>query len=249
MSLQAAAASATFRRIRFPHSCRAASGFSAMAESLLGRGRHTPASSGASMAIEPSLSRKCTISAWAIGVVGARRENIRARRRCHERTREDSIRRCVQSRASVLIGPDMPNTPSQSAEDYLERIHELIEEKGYARVVDIAESLDVKQASVTVMVQKLGELGFLDYVKYRGLRLTAKGRDVARRIQSRHATLARFFSLLGLDQKTQRMDIEGIEHHLSPDTLACLEDLSEFLERNPAVIARFKKFRRTAKPA
>ena len=55
----------------------------------------------------------------------------------------------------------MPATtsPSQSAEDYLERIHELIEEKGYARVVDIASTLKVKQASVTSMVQKLGEAG------------------------------------------------------------------------------------------
>jgi len=141
----------------------------------------------------------------------------------------------------------MPTTPSQSAEDYLERIHELIEEKGYARVVDIAESLGVKQASVTVMVQKLGELGYLDYVKYRGLRLTAKGREVARRIQSRHATLARFFSILGLDQATQRLDIEGIEHHLSPATLECLEDLSEFFERNPAIIERFQKSRRRGK--
>ena len=48
--------------------------------------------------------------------------------------------------------------PSQSAEDYLERIHELIEEKGYARVVDIASSLKVRQASVTSMVQRLGEI-------------------------------------------------------------------------------------------
>jgi len=141
----------------------------------------------------------------------------------------------------------MPTTPSQSAEDYLERIHELIEEKGYARVVDIAESLGVKQASVTVMVQKLGELGYLDYVKYRGLRLTAKGRKVARRIRSRHATLARFFSLLGLDEQTKRRDIEGIEHHLSPATLECLEDLSEFFERNPAIVERFQKSRRRGK--
>ena len=49
----------------------------------------------------------------------------------------------------------MPPKPSQTAEDYLERIHELIEEKGYARVVDIASSLAVRQASVTSMVQKL----------------------------------------------------------------------------------------------
>ena len=68
----------------------------------------------------------------------------------------------------------VPSSPSQSAEDYLERIHELIEEKGYARVVDIASSLQVKQASVTSMVQKLGELGYLNYEKYRGLVLTQK---------------------------------------------------------------------------
>ena len=69
--------------------------------------------------------------------------------------------------------------PSQSAEDYLERIHELIQEKGYARVVDIASSLQVKQASVTSMVQKLGELGYINYEKYRGLILTDKGREEA----------------------------------------------------------------------
>ncbi len=69
--------------------------------------------------------------------------------------------------------------PSQSAEDYLERIHALIQEKGYARVVDIADSLAVKRASVTSMVQKLGELGYLKYEKYRGLILTSKGRQVA----------------------------------------------------------------------
>src|SRR4051794_935669 len=108
-----------------------------------------------------------------------------------------------------------PLPPSQSAEDYLERIHELIEEKGYARVVDIASSLEVKQASVTSMVQKLGELGYLNYEKYRGLILTPKGLEVACRIQKRHETLSRFFSLFGLDATTQKQDIEGIEHYLS----------------------------------
>src|SRR5205814_8930131 len=96
-----------------------------------------------------------------------------------------------------------PASPRQSAEDYLERIHELIEEKGYARVVDIASSLQVKQASVTSMVQKLAEAGYLEYEKYRGLLLTDKGRDVARKIQNRHTTLSRFFSLFGLDAATQ----------------------------------------------
>jgi Mn-dependent DtxR family transcriptional regulator len=139
----------------------------------------------------------------------------------------------------------MPHTPSQSAEDYLERIHELIEEKGYARVVDIASSLSVTQASVTSMVQKLGEMGYLNYEKYRGLILTDEGRAIARKIQRRHATLSRFFSLFGLDPATQGRDIEGIEHHLSPDTLACLADLAQFFEDNPEVLKQFLAARKT----
>ena len=135
-------------------------------------------------------------------------------------------------------------TPSQSAEDYLERIHELIEEKGYARVVDIASSLDVKQASVTSMVQKLGELGYLNYEKYRGLVLTDKGRAVATGIQKRHETLSRFFSLFGLDVETQKHDIEGIEHHLSPATVEVLADLAKFFEDNPDLLRQFQKSRK-----
>ena len=138
--------------------------------------------------------------------------------------------------------------PSQSAEDYLERIHELIQDKGYARVVDIASSLRVTQASVTSMVQKLGELGFLKYEKYRGLMLTDKGLEVAAAIQQRHVTLSRFFSLLGLDPKTQQQDIEGIEHHLSPATVEILADLAAYFEQNPDVLDKFKRFRKNNRP-
>lgn len=141
----------------------------------------------------------------------------------------------------------MPSSPSQSAEDYLERIHELIEEKGYARVVDIASSLRVKQASVTSMVQKLGELGYLNYEKYRGLILTEKGRTIACNIQKRHETLSRFFSLLGLDADTQKHDIEGIEHHLSPATVDVLADLAYFFEKNPATLKIFLSSRKQSK--
>lgn len=136
------------------------------------------------------------------------------------------------------------STPSQSAEDYLERIHELIREKGYARVVDIASSLAVKQASVTGMVQKLGELGYLNYEKYRGLVLTEKGLAVATKIKKRHETLSRFFSLLALDAEIQKHDIEGIEHHLSPETVDVLADLAAFFEKNPEILQRFLKSRR-----
>jgi Mn-dependent DtxR family transcriptional regulator len=137
-----------------------------------------------------------------------------------------------------------PSSPSQSAEDYLERIYELFEEKGYARVVDIASSLKVRQASVTSMVQKLAEARYLKYEKYRGLILTPKGREVALRIRNRHETLSRFFSLLGLDAATQRRDIEGIEHHLSPATMEVLADLAAFFERNAEQLRAFKQSRK-----
>ena len=138
----------------------------------------------------------------------------------------------------------MENTPSQSAEDYLERILELVQETGQARVVDIANSLNIRQASVTNMVKKLCELGYVDHEKYkRGLVLTNEGRSVAQRIQRRHATLSRFFSLLELDSETQRRDIEGIEHHLSRDTVRSLDDLASFFEQNPEVDKSFMKSR------
>jgi Mn-dependent DtxR family transcriptional regulator len=155
----------------------------------------------------------------------------------------------LPARGKTCFSARVPDSskPSQSAEDYLERIQELIQEKGYARMVDIASSLNVRQASVTSMVQKLGDLGYVNYVKYRGLVLTDKGRSVAVKIQRRHETLTRFFSLLGLDAETQQEDIEGIEHHLSPDTVASLADLAEFLEENPGVLRNYLAKRRVSK--
>jgi Mn-dependent DtxR family transcriptional regulator len=158
-------------------------------------------------------------------------------------------RQLASGGGKVFHGGNMPGnaSPSQSAEDYLERIHELIEEKGYARVVDIASSLSVRQASVTSMVQKLGEAGFLKYEKYRGLILTPKGRGVAQQIQKRHATLSEFFSLFDLDEETQKRDIEGIEHHLSPDTVEVLADLTRFITKRPEILKEFQKFRKSTK--
>ena len=134
----------------------------------------------------------------------------------------------------------MPNKPSQSAEDYLERIHELIESKGNAHVADIAQSLNVGQPSVTSMVQKLADEGYLRYEKYRSLTLTDAGRAVAERIRNRHLVLASFFTLFDLDDDTQARDIEGIEHHLSSDTLNTLADLTAFFEEHPKILAQFK---------
>ena len=134
----------------------------------------------------------------------------------------------------------MTDVPSQSAEDYLERILELVQETGQARVMDIATSLNVRQASVTNMVKKLCEMGYVDHEKYkRGLVLTEKGQEVALKIQRRHETLSSFFSMLKLDEDTQRRDIEGIEHHLSRGTVRALEDLVSFFDKYPDVLKKF----------
>src|SRR3982751_1775862 len=87
---------------------------------------------------------------------------------------------------------------SSAVEDYLERILELVNSKGYARVVDIASGLGISQASVTNMVQRLGSEGLLKYEKYRGLVLTPVGEKVARNIAHRHRLLTDFLELLGV---------------------------------------------------
>jgi Mn-dependent DtxR family transcriptional regulator len=111
-------------------------------------------------------------------------------------------------------------------------------------VVDIAASLAVSRPSVTAMVQRLAEAGYLDYAPYRGLVMTAQGRAIAQEIKGRHATLQRFLSLLGVDEASQETDIESWEHCLSPATLQCLASLADYFEANPAVLHAFRLHRR-----
>jgi Mn-dependent DtxR family transcriptional regulator len=127
---------------------------------------------------------------------------------------------------------------SVAVEDYLERILELINSKGYARVVDIAAGLKISQASVTNMVQRLDADGLLKYEKYRGLVLTPAGETVARSITRRHQLLTDFLSLLGLDARVVAHDVEGMEHHISPPTVRALQSLTQLLRRRPALLAQ-----------
>ena len=127
---------------------------------------------------------------------------------------------------------------SSAVEDYLERILELINSKGYARVVDIATSLNISQASVSNMIQRLDGEGLLKYEKYRGLVLTAAGETLARNIARRHELLTDFLTLLRLDKQVIHHDVEGMEHHISPPTLRAIEALTAQLKRRPALLAK-----------
>jgi Mn-dependent DtxR family transcriptional regulator len=126
---------------------------------------------------------------------------------------------------------------STAVEDYLERILELINSKGYARVVDIAAALKISQASVTNMVQRLDGEGLLKYEKYRGLILTAAGKKVARKIAQRHRLLTDFLRLLGVDDRVIHHDVEGMEHHISPSTLRAIAALTARLRGRPGLRA------------
>jgi Mn-dependent DtxR family transcriptional regulator len=129
---------------------------------------------------------------------------------------------------------------STAVEDYLERILELINSKGYARVVDIASALQISQASVTNMVQRLDADGLLKYEKYRGLVLTSAGEKLARNIAHRHKLLTDFLKLLGLKDRVIYHDVEGMEHHISPPTLRAIEALVGQLRRRPELRSRLK---------
>ena len=139
-----------------------------------------------------------------------------------------------------MPAPKKNRRNSAAVEDYLERILELIDSKGYARVVDIATSLRISQASVTNMVQRLDGEGLLKYEKYRGLVLTAAGEALARNITRRHHLLTEFLSLLRLDKQVIHHDVEGMEHHISPPTLRAIEALTAQLKRRPALLAKLK---------
>lgn len=121
--------------------------------------------------------------------------------------------------------------PTPSMEDYLERIYKLIDEKGYARVSDIAEGLEVHPSSVTKMIQKLDKDEYLIYEKYRGLVLTNKGKKIGKRLVDRHELLEEFLEMIGVDQENIYKDVEGIEHHLSWDSITCIAGLVEYFKR------------------
>jgi Mn-dependent DtxR family transcriptional regulator len=122
--------------------------------------------------------------------------------------------------------------PTPSMEDYIEQIYLLIDNKGYARVSDIADALSVHPSSVTKMVQKLDKDDYLVYEKYRGLILTSKGNKIGKRLVFRHELLEQFLNIIGVKEENVYEDVEGIEHHLSWDSIDRIGDLVQLFEEN-----------------
>ncbi len=139
---------------------------------------------------------------------------------------------------------------SETEEDYLRSIYELSEERGYATVSDIAERLKVRPPSVTDMVRKLSEDGFVEYIPYRPIVLTEKGKKVAEDIFHKHSILRNFLKIIGVDDGIAEEDACGIEHHLHPETIERLTKFVEFVEnmpKHPRWLEHFEEYIRTGK--
>lgn len=134
------------------------------------------------------------------------------------------------------------STPSQ--EDYLEIIWILIQEKGYARVVDVAEHLKISTASASKMIRRLHQDGLLTYERYRGFNLTSEGLLKGQRLYERHRTLERLLTQLEIGNRDEIYRIvEGIEHHFSVESMVPLRRLVRYIDRYPDWWQKFIKDR------
>ncbi len=128
-----------------------------------------------------------------------------------------------------------------SVEDYLEVIYELMQDKGYARSVDISRYLGVKSPSVTSMLQRLHQMGLVIYERYRGITLTKKGERLAQSVKERHLVITRFLRILGVDDKTANSDAEGIEHHVHKVTIDRITRFVNFVGTNQTWFEAFER--------
>lgn len=111
----------------------------------------------------------------------------------------------------------------ETAQDYVEAIADLKAAVGEARVVDLARRLGVTHVTVNRTLARLQRAGYVDTRPYRAIFLTDAGRKLAEESKRRHETVMAFLQSLGISRKAAEMDAEGIEHHVSPETLAAFK--------------------------
>jgi len=108
---------------------------------------------------------------------------------------------------------------AEITQDYVEAIADLSASAGEARVVDLARRLGVTHVTVNRTLSRLRQAGYVNTKPYRAIFLTDQGRSLAEECRQRHETVVAFLRSLGISTKTAEMDAEGIEHHVSPETL------------------------------
>lgn len=113
------------------------------------------------------------------------------------------------------------NAAEMSA-DYLEMIQDLIDEFGEARATDLSTRMGVSHVTVSKSLQRLVRDGLVTYRPYRSIFPTEKGRELAATSRERHQIVLKFLLSLGVSDVVAEVDAEGLEHHLSPETLEVL---------------------------
>ena len=113
---------------------------------------------------------------------------------------------------------------AEIGEDYVELVASLIKEKGEARTVDLAERLGVTAVTVSRTVQRLEKAGLIRSAPYRSIFLTDQGKRVAEFSKERHELVRSFLVAVGVSEETAQQDSEGIEHHISEETLTCMRE-------------------------
>ena len=116
---------------------------------------------------------------------------------------------------------------TENTEDYLELISDLLNKNGEARIVDIANKLNIAQATANKTIKRLQSQGYVKKEPYRSIFLTVKGQKIASQSKKRHKTVYNFLINLGVNQKTAEEDSEGIEHHVSNKTLEKMEKFNK----------------------
>jgi DtxR family manganese transport transcriptional regulator len=112
---------------------------------------------------------------------------------------------------------------TETAEDYVELIADLIEAQGEARVVDLSRRFGIAHATVNKTIMRLKKEGLVNAAPYRSLFLTDKGKQLALACKQRHIIVYDFLCSLGVSEKTAEMDAEGVEHHVSQETLQAFQ--------------------------
>jgi DtxR family manganese transport transcriptional regulator len=120
---------------------------------------------------------------------------------------------------------------AETAEDYVEAISQVLADRGVCRIVDLAKRFDVSHVTVTKIVARLKETGLVISEPYKPLELTDSGRRLAAKSRKRHEVVYQFLLSIGVPEATAAADSEGIEHHVSPETLQAMQVFVESLPR------------------
>jgi len=114
---------------------------------------------------------------------------------------------------------------SETAEDYVEAVAEIAAERGKCRVVDLARKFAVSHVTVTKTVSRLKEAGLMASEPYGPIELTERGRRMARESQQRHEIVYAFLRSIGVSEAVAANDAEGMEHHVSKETLQRFQEI------------------------